>query len=476
MVEGSSHRGNGMGGGASRGVLLTVFLGTFMAPLDSSIVNVALPAIAADFSAGIVEVGWVVTAYLLMTSSLLLAAGRLGDTLGHKRVYIGGFVVFTVASVLCALAGSLGHLVAARALQAVGGSAMLATGPAILTDAFPPARRGRALGTIAVAVAIGLTAGPFFGGLLTAGPGWRWIFLVNLPIGLLVVTMATLLLRESTGGERRPFDLAGASALFVALFALLFGLSMGGRWGWGGGGTLGLLALALLAMTGFVAIERRSSHPLLDPALFSLRLFTSASLSAGANYVALFVAVFLTPFSLVAVYGETIRTAGLIMTVIPLLMGLSAPAAGVLSDRIGSRLLSSAGLGIVALSLAGLSASHPEEGRGPVILFLALMGLGSGVFQTPNTSALMGSVPPARRGVAAGMQATCRNLGMVLGVALAGAIVGTIAPGGSGDPALGSAIRTAYLAGAFAALVGMAVSLSRGGVGGESVDKRRGEG
>ncbi|NCO66168.1 MAG: MFS transporter [Solirubrobacter sp.] len=443
-------------------VLATVFVGTFMGPLDSSIVNIAIPSLTKYFSVGITTVEWVVMAYLLTTSSLLLSTGRLGDMVGHKRIYIIGFLTFTAASALCGISGSVQQLVFFRVVQAVGATCMFSSSPAILTDAFPT-ERGKALGLISISVAIGLTVGPTLGGFIVHNFGWRWIFFVNIPIGIIASIMAAFILKESKLPTVKRFDFAGATMAFLALFSVLLALSMGDKWGWRSSSTIGLLLAAVVFAAAFLYFENKVEEPMLDLSLFRIRLFTTANISALINYASLFIATFLTPFYLRDVFGESIQTTGLALTVIPLFIGLVAPISGTLSDKIGSRMLSSLGLTINALALLGLSRTSVSTGILPVALFLGLFGFGAGLFQSPNSSAIMGAVPRHRLGIAAGMQATMRSVGMVLGVAMAGAIVGTYAPAGPADPHMASAIHIAFVSGSVIAGIGVVASLVRGG-------------
>lgn len=443
-------------------VLLTVFTGTFMAPLDSSIVNIALPSLTEHFSVDISSVSWVVMSYLLTTSALLLTAGRLGDMKGHRRTYIAGFFLFTATSIFCGLSSSIGQLVFFRVLQALGGTFILAAGPAIITDAYPASERGKALGIIAVSVAVGLTAGPFLGGLIVAGLGWRWVFFINVPIGIAAISMSILYLRESRTDKGRRFDIAGSLTALLALLAILMAVSFGGKWGWGSLAILGLTAAAIVTSALFLIIEKREKEPMLDLDLFRNRLFSAANASAMINYMALFVLVLLVPFYLRDIFRLSYQKMGLILTAIPLLSGTVSPLSGSLSDRIGSRILSSAGLAITSLALLGLAMTSPEGGLTPVVLMLGMIGLGTGMFQPPNTSSIMGSVPKNRLGTASAMQATMRNTGMVFGVALAGAIVAAVAPGGPADASYLEAIHTAFVAGAAVSAAGVITSLVRG--------------
>lgn len=443
-------------------VLMTVFIGTFMAPLDSSIVNIALPVLSKYFSVGITTVEWVVMSYLLTTSALLLSAGRLGDMLGHKRIYIIGFLTFTAASALCGISGTIHQLIFFRVIQALGATCMFSTGPAILTKTFPPNERGKALGMVGIAVAIGLTAGPTLGGFIVHNYGWKWIFFVNVPIGIIVSILASVILKEGKleGGKR--FDFLGSIIAFVALFSILLALSMGNSWGWRSPETLGLIVVFVVLFALFILTENRVEDPMLDLSLFKIRLFSAANASALINYAALFIVTILTPFYLRDIFKVDIQTTGLVLTAIPLLTGVVAPVSGTLSDKIGSRLLSSLGLAVSAIALFGLSYTSASSGLIPVAALLSAMGLGSGMFQSPNTSALMGAVPRHQLGVASGSQATARNIGMVLGVAIAGAVVATFAPGGDSDPHLLSAIHLAFIVGGIIAAIGVITSLVRG--------------
>lgn len=409
-------------------VLAAVMVGTFMAPLDASIVNIALPALSAHFLVPVTTVQWVATAYLLTTSALLLSFGRLGDIWTHKRVYLLGFALFTLGSLACGLAPSIAALIASRAFQAVGAGMILSSGPAILARVFPPQELGRAYGLQALSVAAGLTVGPPLGGVLVSGLGWQWVFFINVPVGLVTMAVVT---RVIPVGEpvRRPFDFAGAAALFGSLFGLLLALSRGADWGWGSTPVLGLLAASAALGAGFLWLEARLADPVLDLTLFGDRTFTTASIAALLSYVSLFVITFLMPFFLIRVMELEAAAAGLILVVMPLTMAVVAPVSGLLSDRMGSRLLTTGGLALTGAGIWWLSASlWPIPGVFGLVLRLFVVGLGMAVFQAPNTSSIMGAAPRERSGVASGMVATMRNMGMALGIATAGAIIAAREP------------------------------------------------
>lgn len=448
--------------GARRGlVLAAVGVGTFMSALDASIVSVALPVIRQDFTAPVASVEWVVTMYLLVVSATLLGFGRLGDLRGHKASYLGGFAIFTGASVLCALAPSLATLTAFRAVQAIGAAMLFANAPAILTATFPPERRGRVLGLQAAMTYLGLTVGPPLGGFLVGALTWRAIFFVNLPIGLMAAALAfgAITADRSTAAEE-GFDFLGAGSFGLGLAALLLALNRGHDWGWGSPGVLGLAAAALAFLGAFLFRERRAPHPMLDLSLFRDRTFSSSTAAALLNYVAAYSIVFLMPFYLIQGRGLQPGRAGLLLAVQSLVMALVAPLSGALSDRVGSRWLAAAGMLVLAcamLLLSRLDASAPAWSPAAP---LALAGLGVGLFVSPNSSAMLGAVPARRRGIASAVLAEARNVGMVLGVGVAGAVftanLAGRAPGPT--PELFAGISSAFAVAAVVALAAAAVS------------------
>ncbi|MDF9409706.1 DHA2 family efflux MFS transporter permease subunit [Pelotomaculum isophthalicicum JI] len=279
-------------------VMAALAVGTFMAPLDGSVVNIVLPQIAGYFQSDLASVEWVIMSYLLVISSLLLIYGRLGDMYGHKTVYVTGFIIFTLASVLCATAQNLAVLIAFRVVQALGAGMMMAIGPAIIAATFPPGERGRALGLIGSTVAAALAFGPTIGGVLSDYFGWRSVFYINLPIGIVAITASSIVLRRSVATKRQNFDFAGAGSAFLGLSFLLFALSYGQSWGWRSAGVWALLIAALILLATFIFVEKRVPEPMMDLTLFKSRLFTMANLTSLLNFMAQFSVVFLMPFYL----------------------------------------------------------------------------------------------------------------------------------------------------------------------------------
>jgi len=420
-------------------VFAVVAVGVFMATLDSSIVNVSLPAIARSFGAPIgAAVEWVIIAYLVVVASLLLTIGRMADLFGRKRIWAAGLAVFTAGSAACGAAPSLALLIVARSVQGIGGALLMAISPALLTSAFPPQQRGRAIGLNAVTVALGVSAGPTLGGLITEHLSWRWIFFINLPIGVggLLATLR-LLPRDRTHAVER-FDPLGAVFLAIALAALTGGLSVGNEAAWRSPWTVGLLAVAAAAGVVFAVHERRHADPIVDFALFRDRLFASASASLVLSFLAMFAVSFLLPFYFEDVRGFDAAKTGLLLTPMPLTLAVVAPISGALADRVGTRFLTSVGLAIACAGLVLIGGIGPDTPERSIILRLAVAGVGAGMFQSPNNSALLGAAPPQRQGVASGLLATGRVVGQSLSVALAGAIFTSL-----GGAAAGRALASA---------------------------------
>ena len=453
-------------------VFTAVALGTFMATLDSSIVNVALPTLARTFGASVTQIEWVALAYVLTITAFLLPFGRLGDALGRRRVFLLGLLLFTLGSLACAFAVSTGTLVAARVAQGVGASMVSANSVALITAAFPPDQRGRALGMVGAVVGMGLTVGPPLGGLLLSSFGWASIFLVNLPIGVLGLLYArSTLPADAPAGPRPAFDVAGALCALAFLVALTLFLSRGAAWGWSAPRTIACGLGAPLALAAFALVERRAREPLVDLSFLGDPAFRVPMLALLASFVSLFAAVFLVPFYLERIGGLTPDRVGRVLVVIPLLLLAVSPVSGALSDRLGTRTLAIVGLATTSagLLLLGLLLGRAGERPLPPLAVaggLFVVGLGQGLFQPPNSSAAMGSVPVARLGLAAGLLATMRNLGMLFGIGLAAAIYEgrerVYARGHAATAAAGLGMRDAFLAAALVAfLATVLVALSR---------------
>jgi len=409
-------------------ILSAVMLGSFMGPLDGSIVNTVLPEITRYFQTEISIAQWVPTVYLLTISCLILLYGRLGDMVGHKRIYLYGLAAFTVASVLCGSSQSIWMLIACRAIQGLAAGMMMAVGFAIITAAFPPPERGKAMGIYAISISVGLGLGPTLGGLIAEYLSWRYIFFINVPIGIAAVLWGSRIIPRGDTNPGQRLDLVGTLTAFIFLTSLLLYANRGEDWGWASPVPLTLLAVAVLFGVLFFWMERTSAQPMLNLALFTNRRFSFASLSALLSFMALYAAVFLTPFYLLFALHYSIIKVGLVMAASPVATLFVAPLSGALSDRIGIRGFAFFGMAISALGLYFLSGLSASASAWDVIWRLIIVGVGMGMFQSPNNSAVMGSVPPWHLGIASGILAAMRNVGMALGIAIAGAVLYNVAP------------------------------------------------
>jgi EmrB/QacA subfamily drug resistance transporter len=403
-------------------VFAGVAMGIFLSTIDGSIVNVALPTLVQELNTHLATVEWVVLAYLLALGTLMLSMGRLGDMIGKKPIYVVGFVIFTLGSVLCGLAPNVYWLIGFRVVQAVGGAMIMALGMAIVTEAFPPSERGRALGLTGSMVSIGIVLGPTLGGLILGALSWHWIFFVNLPVGIVGTLMVIRFVPALKPAGRQRFDLAGAAIFFAGMLTLLLAVTLGQQVGFDDGRVLLLLAGGAAAMIGFVVLEQRVRQPMLNLELFRNRLFSINLVSGFMTFVSMSGTTFLIPFFLQGVLGYEPQQVGLLMAAVPLAVGVVSPLSGALSDRVGTRPITVVGLAMVMVGFWALSTVSVEmTALGYVLRFLPI-GIGLGTFQSPNNSAVMGSVPRQRLGVASGLLSITRIVGQTTGIAVLSAV------------------------------------------------------
>jgi EmrB/QacA subfamily drug resistance transporter len=463
----SNDGGSASGGGApSKWVVLAVAgSGVYMSTLDSGLLNVALPTLQREFGAPVTSVQWVVLAYVLCITGLLLPMGRLADIVGRKRVFLAGLIIFTVASALCGLAPSLDWLVAARVLAGIGGAMTQANSAGLIAQAFPAEQRGRALGLNGAIVSAGLLSGPVIGGLIIQAIGWNWIFFLNVPLGIAATIFGARLLRETGIQPGQRFDLAGA-ALFMAL---VVGLLLTLNWGGQQGLTPTVLGLALLTLAVgvvFAVVEARAPQPMLEFRLFANPGFRAASIAAFLSFLGISHTQLLLPFYLQDVLGLLPSQVGLVLVTIPSSLLVLGPLAGALSDRIGSRVLASVGLVVTATGLLSLATLGAETPVALVVARLMLVAVGMGCFGTPNSSALFGSLPRERYGVGGAYQSLTRNLGQSIGQTMAAALWSAVVVSSSGGlstaeapvPALLDGFAVAFTVAAGIVLCGAVVS------------------
>lgn len=403
-------------------VMAAVSMGTLMATIDGSIVNVALPTLVRELNTNFATVQWVVLAYLLTLATLLPSVGRLADMIGKKQIYTLGFVIFTFGSFLCGLASTIYMLILFRVIQAIGATMILALGIAIVTESFPSNERGRALGIAGTMVSIGIVIGPTLGGLLIDLFSWKWIFFVNIPIGILGILMIIRFVPDIKPEGKQRFDYLGAITLFFCLLSFLSALTLTQSAGFTDIRVLILFVLGVLLLGFFIVVEKRAVQPMIDLALFRNLNFSISLITGFLTFVAIAGTLILTPFYLENVLGYSTREVGLLIAVLPISMGIVAPISGSSSDRFGSRIITVIGLVVLLIGYAALTTLDTQTSALYFALLFLPIGLGMGIFQSPNNSAIMGAAPPDKLGVVSGMLALNRTLGQTTGIAIIGAI------------------------------------------------------
>ena len=462
-------------------IMAVVGVGGFMAALNSASLIIILPTLQSDLHTDLINILWVLLAYTLASAVLLLSVGRLADLIGNKRIYLLGYLIFGLGSTLCALAPNVGILIAARAIQGIGGALLMANTSAIITHTFPKKELGRALGIASATFSVGTTLGPIVGGLLTDAINWHWAFWFNVPLAVIGLVMAALYLHSEVGARttahQEQFDWVGAVLLAISLAALLFFVSLGPLYGWASVRMLGALTIFIVAAVLFVVRQLSAPQPLLQLRLFQNRLFTMANLSAAFASMGMIAVLFLMPFYLEDVLHHSLFESAILLTPYPLTMLIVAPISGWLSDRLGSRTLGTIGMALSALSLLWMSSLTTTSTYGDVAIRLVVLGLGMGLFQSPNNSAVMSSAPSTQRGVASAVLGTMRNLGTMLGIGITGAVFVSFMPynaflqlalngetSQAGVDAVIAAFRICYWAATLFAVLGVITSLSRGKV------------
>jgi len=440
--------------------LFVVCVAHFLMPFMMSAVGVALPTLGRELHASALQLGLVETTYVLSASIFLLAMGRLGDIHGRRRIFQYGIVIFTLVGGLLSQAWSIESVIALRFLQGMGGSMVMATTFAIVVSVFPPDERGKALGIAVASVYAGISCGPFFGGLLVSALGWRSIFYLSVPLGLLTFLISRAKLRGEWAESRgEPFDLRGASVYALGILLLISGASNldRGAWAWG----MSLTGLIILGL--FLKLETLTPYPLLNmQLLLGNRVFALSSLAALFNYAATFGVTFFLSLYLQYVKGMDPRQAGLVLIIQPLTQALLSPLCGRLADRFAAARVATIGMSFCAL---GLGCAALLAARSPlplVILVLTFLGLGFALFSSPNISVIMGSVAPRHLGIASSLNSSVRTLGMMTSMTII-TIIFSMTMGGNAvsaatQPAFLLAMRSSLLV--FCALCGVGIFCS----------------
>ena len=398
-------------------ILLTILPMTFMTTLDSSIVNVALPTMAKDLNTTMAGIEWVVTSYLITICATILLFGKLGDTLGKSRVFKFGIGVFTLGSLLCGFSRSLPLLIVSRIIQAIGAGAAMATNQGIITETFPANERGRALGMSGTAVALGTMVGPTLGGLIVSIAPWEYIFLINIPIGIIVYIACIKVLPFKKLIEKSNFDIKGAILFMISIILLFSSINFGQSVGYSNVFIILAFILALILFTIFINVEKKEANPMLDISIFKNKLFSLSIFCGFISFVSIGATNIILPFYYQDVLTLNPGQAGLMMTVSPIVLAIFAPKSGYLSDKIGSEKISALGLSILSLGIFSLSLFNINTPLILVGLLVGLLSLGSGIFQSPNNSLIMSTVDKDKLGIAGSINGLIRNLGITSGIA-----------------------------------------------------------
>ncbi len=448
--------------------MAVVASGVFMATLDASIVNVSLPTLVRELDAPFDRVQWVTLAYVIAITSLLLPAGRLAQMRGAKRLYLAGFLVFTIGSLLCGLAPNAGALIGFRVIQGIGGSITQALGPALVVTAFPPSERGKAIGFILSAVSIGLVSGPVVGGFILGALGWPFIFLINVPIGVAAISLGARILPEGAQGTGGRFDLRGAALLTIGLTLLVVGLNRIQTLGIASPIVIALIVVGLALLVGFGWWQTRTRWPTIQPEMFRVPDFTASMLAGYLAFAGAATQILLLPFYLQRVLELPVQQVGLLMVTVPALMGLLGTPSGMLADRTSPRTVGALGIGLVAVGLWLLTTLAADTAPWAVVPRLAVIGIGMAMFNSGNASMLMGSAAAEHRNQASAVLALARNMAQATGQALWGTIwasivvlqLGVPGPDAAAGPDTVGAFRIVFGAAGAVVLLGVLATLA----------------
>ncbi|MQA73591.1 MAG: DHA2 family efflux MFS transporter permease subunit [Solirubrobacterales bacterium] len=403
-------------------------LGMLLATINSGTLIIALPDLERALGTTLLQLVWVILAYMIASTVLVLTAGRLSDLFGRKQAYVGGFLIFSAASLGAGFAADGTQLILWRILQGIGGAFLFANSAALVTDAFPKRQLGLAMGTNTMVAAVGLVIGPVLGGVLVS-ISWQWVFWFNLPLGLIGAVWGALVLRELAKPDTaRGLDLLGTTLFVTGLTGLVLGVSKGGLASWDDPVVIAGLIAAAILLPAFVLVEHLGRAPMLDLAIFRNRLFAAATGAAFINGLSRFALMFIFVFYFQGVKGDDPITAGIKLAPLAIGMLIASPLAGLWADRRGSRALACAGMLVTAGGLALMTTLEPGSAYWQSSLWLLVVGIGSGMFNSPNTAAMMGTVPEHRRGIAAGARTMLQNTGAVISIAFVLAIVTAAVP------------------------------------------------
>jgi EmrB/QacA subfamily drug resistance transporter len=437
-------------------------IGAFMAMFDSGVVSVGLPVMASQFRVDIDTVQWITSVYLLVMSALLPILGTMADNYGRRRIYNLGYFVISIFTLLCGLSVNLPMLIVMRVLQAVGGAMVMANGLALITENYPASERGRNIGLAATLMAIGSIAGPPAGGLAIGLWGWRSIFYLTFIVSMagLIASYFSIPADKNIRRERFRLDYLGSALLVLSIVTFIYGFSNANKFGWSNPLISGTLAVFAGSLVLFVLYERKKQDPVVDLSLFRIWVFSSSIVASLISFITMYSPTVLIPFFYQKVLGLSAGTSGLYMMAFPIAMAVVSPFSGALSDKIGPVILTSSGLvinGIGLVLLANVTVHTPVY---LIMVYLALMGLSLGMFQSPNNSCIMGSVPKNKLGAANGITQLVKNLGMVMGIAFSVALFTAFFRSGTGNYAANfvQSTRVVYYLAAALSFIGALIS------------------
>ncbi|OOM72733.1 putative transport protein HsrA [Clostridium puniceum] len=452
-------------------ILIIVLMSTFMSALDGSIVNVALPKMATALKVTTSSIQLVATSYLIVIAGTVLIFGRLGDMLGKPKMFKFGLGLFTLGSLLCGITSSLPILIVARVVQAIGAAGTMANNQGIITQSFPKNERGKALGFLGTSVALGSLVGPGLGGIIVGAVSWEFIFLINVPIGIIALFYANKLLPKGHKTVKGKMDNIGAILFMFTIIPLFAALDETLNRGFTDPIILIGFIIAIISFIVFIFVEKKRENPLLQLEIFSNKLFSLSIFCGFITFIAIFCNNIILPFYLQDVMNYTPQHTGLILMVYPLLLTVVAPISGTLSDKIGSEVLTFIGLVLISLGLILMSTLNIDSTLMSIIIFIGTMSLGMGLFQSPNNSLIMSTVPKDKLGIAGSINALVRNLGMVCGIVLATTILYSMMSSKIGqrvtDYVAGRSdafiygMKTVYITAAIISLVGAVLTLLR---------------
>lgn len=404
-------------------ILIVLNIFTFMSTLDGSIVNIALPELSKQLKLPMAQIEWVTTGYLMAICAAILFFGKLGDIVGKIRIFKMGTIVFVIGSMLCGFSLSLPALLASRVIQAIGASMTMANSQGIVTDIFPANERGKALGFIGTFVSLGSIAGPSLGGIMVSTLGWEYIFWVNIPIGVIAILLGWKVLPKDLTRTKSTIDVPGSLLFAIFIISLFAGLLLGQQLGYGDSLIVTSIIVAIVSFIAFLWTELRRKEPLLQLSLFKNPLFSLSILCGFLVFTANFCFNIIAPFYAQNMLNLSPFEAGFLLMLLPICMVVVAPISGALSDKIGSEFLTFAGLVVMVIAQFGLAELHEGSSVVLVGVWIAMLGIGSGLFQSPNNSLVMSKVPRTQLGSAGSVNSLVRNVGMVVGITIATTIL-----------------------------------------------------